>query len=437
MTESTLLPKRQTLQSERKIVNSVGSERHMYTARFTPTLTDYKNIVQHRKRFQTAITLGGLSVGSTPRKPAVKQPRIYKKKLALLLPGHNEELIIETTIMSAIAAGQPKEDIFVVDDFSSDRTRQKAIGLLGKKQVLTVERSGKAQAVYKAIKHFDIENRYRWLHVADADSVFGKDYFRLYRRKLYGKKYVVAVGFVQSLRGNWIAHYRSFTYTYSQHVLRRIQSWFGMISVFPGPITCFRTDIISQLDFATHSLTEDFDITLQVHRKRLGSIKFIPEAVNFTQDPQTLRDFCKQTARWQRGFFQGFLKYRIGRHLQAIDVSIMYQIVQLVLYLFQMFVLIPYVVIVTGKWAVIPVVIVLDFFVVSLLAIFSAIAAKRLTTLASLPYFYFLRWVELSIFMWAFVEVVILRRFRDGVVGWQTEGRRYALDTMALKDVAH
>jgi len=256
-----------------------------------------------------------------PRKTPVTKGRIAKrgtgartvrKRLALLLPAHNEELIMEMTIRSAIAAGQSRRDIFVVDDNSSDGTRKIAIKQLGAQNVLSVGRSGKALAVQKAIAKFKLESRYVWLHVADADSIFSPDYFKIYRSKLNSKKYAVAVGFVQSLRGNWISTYRALTYTYSQHVNRRIQSKLGMISVFPGPITCFRTDIISKLDFDANSLTEDFDITLQVHRKKLGNIVFIPKAINYTQDPQSLGDFCKQNMRWQRGFFQGVKKYRIG-----------------------------------------------------------------------------------------------------------------------------
>ncbi len=363
--------------------------------------------------------------------------RIYRKKLALLLPGHNEELIIQATIKSAIAAGQNKDDIYMVDDFSSDMTRQKAIELLGRRNVLTVERSGKARAVHQAINHFEIETYYLWLHVADADSVFGKDYFRIYRRNLKGKKYAAAVGFVQSLRGNWISKYRAFSYTYGQHFIRRTQAWLGMISVMPGPITCFRTDVLKELDFATESLTEDFDITLQIHRKKLGSIKFIPNAVNYTQDPQTLRDFCDQTARWQRGFFQGVTKYRVGTKRQRIDLSIAYQMLQLVFYLLQLFILVPIIIIATGNWKIIPAIIVADFIVLCWLAIFSSAAAKRLAILSALPYFYVLRWLELAIFLKAFVEVVILKRFREEIRGWQTEGRRYALDVAALKDTAH
>jgi cellulose synthase/poly-beta-1,6-N-acetylglucosamine synthase-like glycosyltransferase len=199
------------------------------------------------------------------------------------LPGHNEEIIIETTIASALAAGQSIDDIYVVDDASSDQTSKKALNLLPASQVLRVRRSGKAVAVQKAIKKFHLDKRYTWLHVADADSVFCPQYFDIYRSRLDPERFAAAVGFVQSMRGNWIARYRCFNYTYGQHIFRRIQGWFNMISVLPGPVTCFRTDILKQLEFNSGSLTEDFDLTLQIHRKKLGRIRFIPEAVNFTQ----------------------------------------------------------------------------------------------------------------------------------------------------------
>ena len=362
--------------------------------------------------------------------------RNTRKRLALLLPGHNEELIIETTIRSAIAAGQSKRDIYVVDDNSSDATRKLAIKMLGEANVLTVERSGKAGAVLKAIEHFNIKQRYVWLHVADADSIFSADYFRVYKSKLNAKEYAVAVGFVQSMRGNWISTYRALTYTYSQHVSRRIQSRLGMISVFPGPITCFRTDIIDSLEFTGNSLTEDFDITLQVHRKKLGRIKFIPGAINYTQDPQSLDDFWKQNLRWQRGFFQGVKKYRIGLKRQLIDVSLGFQMLQTVFFLVQLLVLLPLVIYYTGNWMTIPVAIAADFILNGIIALASSVVIKRWNLLGALPYFYFLRWMEIGAYLTAFVEVMILRKFQSEIKGWGTEGRRYKLTTDALQDVA-
>jgi biofilm PGA synthesis N-glycosyltransferase PgaC len=359
-----------------------------------------------------------------------------RKRLALLLPGHNEELIIAATIRSAVKAGQPKRDIYVVDDNSSDHTRREALKHLPKSNVLSVPRSGKAGASLKGIKHFKLEDRYTWIHIADADSIFGNDYFRIYRKQLNARKYAAAVGFVQSLRGNWLAKYRCFSYTYGQHIFRRIQSWLRMISVMPGPVSCFRSDIIKELDFDTGSVTEDFDITLQIHRKKLGRIIFIPEAINFTQDPRSLRDFCKQTFRWQRGFFQGVRRYRIGTQRQLIDVSIGFTIFESLLYLTQVAVVLPSVLLGNVDAKVLLMLFIADYVVLSILGVLSAFAARRPSLLISLIYYFPLRLLELGIFITAFVEVIVLKKFKTHVIGWGTEGRRYQLDENALRDAA-
>ena len=247
---------------------------------------------------------------------------------------------------------------------------------------------------------------------------------------------MVAIGFVQSLRGNWISTYRAFSYTYGQHFYRRIQAALGMVSVFPGPVTSFRTDILSKIDINGNNVTEDFDITLQVHRKNLGKILFIPKAINYTQDPQNYRDFCKQSMRWYRGFFQGIAEYRIGLRRQRIDIGIGFQLLQTAVLLVQVTILFPLVIILTHRWIAIPTAIALDFILTSFITLLSAIAIKRWTLLSILPYFYFLRISEVVMYFTAFVEIIILKRMRNGNHGWATEGRRYKLDSAALQDVA-
>jgi cellulose synthase/poly-beta-1,6-N-acetylglucosamine synthase-like glycosyltransferase len=218
-------------------------------------------------------------------------------------------------------------------------------------------------------------------------------------------------------------------------VYRRIQSAFGMISVFPGPVTSFRTDIWKHIDMTSTNLTEDFEVTLQVHRKNLGKIKYIPQAINYTQDPQNFQDFCKQSMRWYRGFFQGILTYKIGTQRQRIDVGIGIQLLQTAFFLLQMAILFPIVVISTGNWMIIPVAIAIDFILTGVIALASSIVIKRWNLLGVLPYFYFLRTAEVIMYFTAFVEIVILKRFSDGIKGWATEGRRYKLDANALQDI--
>src|SRR5258706_7834453 len=99
------------------------------------------------------------------KKPVTR--RVAKRRLALILPSHNEELILAATIQSAVAAGQALRDIYVVDDASADGTRQQALKMLPAENVLSVGHSGKALAVRKAITYFRIEDRYVWVHIAD------------------------------------------------------------------------------------------------------------------------------------------------------------------------------------------------------------------------------------------------------------------------------
>ncbi|MFI5240399.1 MAG: glycosyltransferase [Candidatus Saccharimonadia bacterium] len=350
---------------------------------------------------------------------------LRRRKLGLIIPAHNEELAIEATIRSAIRSGQPKPDIFIVDDDSNDRTTKIASDLLGSDHVLTVKRSGKAGAVKKAIQHFDIENKYSWLHISDGDSIFGPTYFSTFRSALDENKYVAATGFVQSLRGDWISKFRVFEYTLGFAVIRRIQSALGMISVIPGPTSALRTDVIKYLNFETGSLTEDFDITMQIHRKKLGKIQYIPRAVTYTQDPLNFSDYVAQVSRWYRGFFQGVVSHKLGLKLKRIDLFIWYAIGQSVLYGADLLILLPYALGRTYNINILARFFLAEIFVYFVVALGCAIYAKRLDSMAAFPFFYFLRLVNLFLFYQAFVEVVIFRKFQEKTVGWSTEGRRY------------
>jgi len=83
----------------------------------------------------------------------------------------------------------------------------------------------------------------------------------------------------------------------------------------------------------------------------------------------------------------------------------------------------------------IPVAITVDFILNSLIALWASVAIRRWNMLGALPYFYFLRWVEIGLYLWSAFEILALHRFQEEVKGWGTEGRRYALDAAALQDI--
>ena len=353
--------------------------------------------------------------------------RPQQRKLALLIPAHNEGLVIQDTITSALRAGLKRRDIYLVSDGSTDDTVAIATEMLGAPNVISVEHSGKAGAVKKALDHFEIPSRYTWLHIADADSLFGPGYFKIFKAALDPEKYVAVTGYVQSLPGDWVSKFRVYEYVLAFTIIRRLQAWFGVITVIPGPTSCLRTDIINQLDFDAGSLTEDFDITLQIHRKNLGKIKYVPAAKTYTQDPKNLSDYVQQVSRWYRGFFQGVQDHKLGQPYTFLDAYVLFMIGQAFLYLAELLIWLPAVAIITRNVADVSVFFVSEMLVNFLIALMCAAVADRYDILVAFPLFYFLQLVNLFIFVRAFVEVILQKKFRERSAGWSTAGRRYAL----------
>ncbi len=341
----------------------------------------------------------------------IKKTTGRRPMLALLIAGYNEELVIGNTIRSAINAGMEPSDIYVVDDNSNDQTSAIASSILGPNNVLKVDRSGKGLALTKGAKHFDLTRRYRWIHIADADGGFSPDYFKIFRSRLR-VKYVAATGYVRSLPGGPISQYRVLEYTIGQEIHRRFQALTHTVTVIPGPTSCFRSDIFRQVNFANKSLTEDFDVTLQIHRRKLGKIQFIPQAIAYTQDPSTLKDYTKQITRWNRGVMQGIQRHGVGKHFNRLDAYLSYQVAQNLLFFAGYCVYVPYEAFARHSPDVIALTFLYDVIITFATTVIVAMKARRPDILSAFPHIYAFRWISTFVFLRAFAEVVFLRRFR-------------------------
>ncbi|MBC7707678.1 glycosyltransferase family 2 protein [Polaromonas sp.] len=347
-----------------------------------------------------------------------------KFKLALLIAAHNEAVVIEQTIQSAIAAGMEPRHIYVVDDNSTDGTAKIAAAIVGKPNTLRVKRSGKGLALTKAAKKFDLAARYEWIHIADADGGFAANYFTIFRRTLR-VRYAAATGYIRSLPGDSVSQYRVLEYTIGMELHRRFQAFAHTVSVIPGPTSCFRSDVFLAVNFANKSLTEDFDVTLQLHRQNLGKVQFIPKAVAYTQDPQTRQDFTKQISRWNRGIMQGIQRHKIGRRLQRIDIYLSFQVFQNLLLFANYCLLLPYLALTRHSSAIVALSFLLDVAILFSITCLVAAKAERKDIVSAFPQIYLYRWITLFVFMKSLIEVLILRRFKVSEGIWGTAGRRY------------
>jgi poly-beta-1,6-N-acetyl-D-glucosamine synthase len=360
--------------------------------------------------------------------PTTHRRRLRRRQLALLIAAHNEEMVIAHTISSAIAAGQKATHIYVVSDDSTDATRSIATAMLGEANVLQVERSGKALAIQKAIAHFNLESHYHWLHIADADGVFAPTYFRAFKRGLEAnREAVAATGHIQSLRGgSWISAYRLYEYTLGLEIMRRVQNFFGVIPVIPGPTSAYRTNILSKLDFDANTLTEDMDITFQIHRKNLGKIAYIPDARCFTQDPRAFGDYYRQILRWYRGGFQVMRRHKIGLRPQRLDAYLSYVMLEQAILVVELITL-PFLAWWSQSYGPLAVLFLTDLVVFFGFTAWAAALNRRPDVLSAFPLFYVLRAVNLFVFVKSWYEIVVRRKFQTASASWDVAGRRYAI----------
>jgi cellulose synthase/poly-beta-1,6-N-acetylglucosamine synthase-like glycosyltransferase len=356
------------------------------------------------------------------------RPQGRRRKLALVIAAHNEELFLRSTIRTAIEAGQLARDIYVVDDGSRDQTRQIAVAELGADNVLSQWQVGKSTALKNIVERKSLTSRYEWVHFADADTHFGPNYFTLIRRKL-DPAYAAVTGYIKSLPGPKTSQYRVYEYTWGMEVVRRFQSLFGLILVIPGPSACYRSDVLEQIEFESGTLTEDFDMTLQLFRERLGAIRYVPEAKVFTQDPRDLKDYTKQIRRWYRGIFQVARLRRLGLRGRKEDWYFAYQVAQTILSFLLVVIGGPLSIAVTGSFVFLSWLFLTDIMYMIASVFLSGLAARQTEILSNFPHFYLMRWVSAGVFMRAFIEVIVLHRFAPKPTSWSTQGRRYQIAT--------
>jgi cellulose synthase/poly-beta-1,6-N-acetylglucosamine synthase-like glycosyltransferase len=242
--------------------------------------------------------------------------------ICVVIPAHNEELLVERCVRSVLAAGIPAQHVYVVDDGSKDATATVVSGIAGINLLTNDTARGKLGALQTAISHFELTTRYRYLALLDADSHVDPAYFSEVLARFAGNPETVLVcGAPCSERHNWLTAYRALEYAVTLSVFRSGQSALGVITVAPGCASTYATRILPDLEWDTQTLVEDMDLTMQIHRKRLGAMTFTPHALAHTQDPQTIRQYIGQLTRWYSGTWQVMLLRRLPFGGQRIDAE--------------------------------------------------------------------------------------------------------------------
>lgn len=258
--------------------------------------------------------------------------------VAVLVAAHNEEMVIAHTIRSALSL-VPPGNVFVVSDGSSDDTVRIAREA-GATVVDLQPNRGKAGALAAGIRHFDLANRFEVVMFLDADTQLTPDYFTTGLPQFADPRVVAVAGRAATLAdpqpanlaGRVLVAYRERVYVATQYLQKYGQaaSLLNAVAIVPGFASMYRARILERIDIdPTGLVIEDFNMTFEVHAKRLGRISFRPgAAVALTQDPDTFDDYVKQVRRWSLGFWQTVRRH--GAHVGVFWTVLFAHIVELV-----------------------------------------------------------------------------------------------------------
>lgn len=242
-----------------------------------------------------------------------------KNHLCIVIPAFNEEKVIEGSV-NVLKKVIEKQHIYVVSDGSTDKTVK--IANKTSVNVLSLPKNvGKARAIFELISAYRLTSRYKYILLSDADSHLDKNFLKNILEPMK-KKPACIVGNVTSDKKGFISAYRTYEYGLSHLIFKNAQNVMKVITVAPGCASLYRSDVFKRLDFSNHTLTEDFDLTLQIHQKKLGQIIFAPKAIVITQDPLTLKDYWNQIVRWYSGLWQNIFLHKLYIPNKKINLEI-------------------------------------------------------------------------------------------------------------------
>lgn len=231
--------------------------------------------------------------------------------VSVLIAAYNEEKVIAQTLRSILNSRYPGEiEILVVDDGSRDQTAEIVTAMAqkdGRIHLLRQVNLGKSAALktgFDAVHHEIVVS-------LDADTQFAPDTINELVRPFSDP--VVGAVSGRARVGNLkklVARFQSLEYTCGFNLDRRAYHLLNCITVVPGAVSAFKKSaVFTAGGISTDTLAEDTDLTLSMHKCGF-KICYAPQAVAWTEAPETIQTFAKQRFRWAFGTLQCLWKHR-------------------------------------------------------------------------------------------------------------------------------
>ncbi|WP_395140502.1 glycosyltransferase family 2 protein [Armatimonas sp.] len=242
----------------------------------------------------------------------------HPPKLIVVIPAHNEELVIQPTLASLCVQSYPREsfELVVIADNCSDTTaalaRECGATVLER---LDLERRGKGYALEWGIAQlWDRVEKPDAVVVVDADTKAAPDFLEILTRELFvgiaPEDWATHARVLQGRYGvlnggeSWRAALMEGAFELVNHVKPLGRSVQGFTVGLKGNGMGFTRAVLEAVPWSGNSITEDIDYGLDLLLEKGIIVGYAPEALVRAQMPNTSQQAASQRARWERGRYR-------------------------------------------------------------------------------------------------------------------------------------
>ncbi|WP_055070744.1 glycosyltransferase [Clostridium massiliamazoniense] len=239
--------------------------------------------------------------------------------VSIMIPAHNEEKVIYNTVRSLLLLNYPKDkyEIIVINDNSSDKTNEELQRVKKNYEgdnlkIINTDKitggKGKSNALNIGFNH----SKGEYIAIYDADNTAERNALKyLITRIHYDNSLGAVIGKfrTRNKKSSILTRFINIE-TLSFQWMSQGGRWnlFNLCTI-PGTNFVIRRDIINKLGgWDTKAIAEDTEISFRIYK--LGyKIAFMPLAVTWEQEPETVKVWFKQRTRWAKGNIYVISKY--------------------------------------------------------------------------------------------------------------------------------
>ena len=254
--------------------------------------------------------LGFVSVAVLGTRPSTRRPIVVDDdRVSVLIAGHNEEDSIMRCVQSLHEQSRSPDEIIVVSDGSTDRMAEKLRRLqergLIKEAHCTQVRSGKSAAINLALRRATGDV----VVIVDCDCTFDRNALKSILEPFADPRTGAVAGniVVRNAFYNLLTTFQAIEYLISISQGKQVTDLVNQMSLVSGAFGAFRRVALERIGGLDAGGGEDLDVTLRLRKSGWRTL-FAPEALCYTDVPDTLSVLVRQRFRWERDAIQ--LRYR-------------------------------------------------------------------------------------------------------------------------------